>query len=204
MMRRPWDSFFADKWFDGFFSDDYFTPRPKHRSKKESKTQHIGREHDKEVNNMVHRMDDEGGNEGAIMTQAETPMATKSAEVGATDKKTDSTSLDVGRKAEDEFGLSPFSPNFGNQLFRSMFKDDFLFAKDEQNFKVDETEDSLKVSSTWDGFNKADLKVDVENGALRSLGRAKSSTATIRPAQCRDLSGRFRVLFRFPRTLTKK
>jgi HSP20 family protein len=64
--------------------------------------------------------------------------------------------------------LSPWSES-SNKLMRNFFSRDI----DEQNFKVDETDQAVTVSSTWNGFDKADLKVDFVDGALVIAGKSR-------------------------------
>jgi HSP20 family molecular chaperone IbpA len=47
------------------------------------------------------------------------------------------------------------------------------FSNDEQNFKVDDTDDLVTVTSSWNGFNKGDLNVDFKDGFLLVSGKSK-------------------------------
>jgi HSP20 family molecular chaperone IbpA len=55
----------------------------------------------------------------------------------------------------------------------SLFKS---FFKDEQNFKVDDTDDLVTVTSSWSGFDKGDLTVDFKDGSLIVSGKSEIET----------------------------
>jgi HSP20 family molecular chaperone IbpA len=85
-------------------------------------------------------------------------------EKAPSDSAAPSTEVTAPEKAE-----SAISKPAGSSLFKSLFSD-------EQNFKVDETDDAVTVTSNWNGFNKGNLNVDFKNGALLVSGKSEVET----------------------------
>jgi HSP20 family molecular chaperone IbpA len=90
----------------------------------------------------------------------------KAEDKAATDR---TSSNQLAEKENPASALAKQDDSVRNLLFKSFFGD-------EQNFKVEETEDLVTVTSNWNGFNKADLTVDFKNGALLVSGKSEVET----------------------------
>jgi HSP20 family protein len=88
-------------------------------------------------------------------------------EAGATiisdDKPPDATAVTKAPEKSIEIAKSE-APSVS--LFKSFFSDD-------QNFKIDDTDDLVTVTSSWNGFNKGDLNVDFKDGSLIVSGKSE-------------------------------
>jgi HSP20 family molecular chaperone IbpA len=156
--RRPSESlFFAPEpsrvFFDDVFAEDFFAPRP----------------------SPFFLLHNRGGQ--SLRTNPEEQVAqekvdkmdiTDSTKQGAKDENLSESKIEKKRSSSE---LSPWS-EFGLGNF---FNRDFAL-KDEQNFKVDENDQAVTVTSNWEGFDKSDLKVDFEDGSLVISGRSKVET----------------------------
>jgi len=68
--------------------------------------------------------------------------------------------------AENSSAVTNVAGGAPSQVIRSLFN-----GKD-HNFQVNETDEEVTVSSTWEGFNKGDLKVDFKDGSLVVSGKS--------------------------------
>jgi len=84
-------------------------------------------------------------------------------------KSADSDTPNIQKESHDSEKAVTKAPEGGNSLFDFMS----FFSNDALNFKVDESDEAVTVSSTWIGFDKSNLKVDFKNGKLVVSGKAE-------------------------------
>jgi HSP20 family molecular chaperone IbpA len=83
------------------------------------------------------------------------------------DKASDSLAVTKTPEKSNEVIAKPESSSVS--VFKSFFND-------EQNFKVDDTDDLVTVTSSWNGFNKGDLNVDFKDGSLIVSGKSEGES----------------------------
>jgi HSP20 family molecular chaperone IbpA len=92
------------------------------------------------------------------------------------DAENESADAEVDEKAPESTAVTNASEKSNTAITKSDGISGNLirsFFNDEQNFKVDDSDDLVSVTSSWNGFNKGDLTVDFKDGSLIVSGKSE-------------------------------
>jgi HSP20 family molecular chaperone IbpA len=168
LAKRPFEEVFEDELIDNFFDVLASLPPTKYSRYEESSDEEDNMDVENEgcdcqesnCNDDKCDCDDKNG-------EPSEPAKTEDAK---SLDRVDSDSASSNQVAELEKPAAALSKvDSPLKLFKS-------FLGDEQNFKVDETDDLVTVTSNWNGFNKSDLTVDFKHGALVVAGKSEFET----------------------------
>jgi HSP20 family protein len=156
--KRPFDDFLEEQYFDNIFDAFEVFPPSKHSRSEESSDD----EDDMDIDD-----DCECGDEHCDCDYDEEYAPNDSNLPEKSDENNDAPAETAPSNKEETAIAKP--SEFSGSLINSFFAND-------QNFKVDHSDDQVTITSTWNGFNKTDLNVDFKDGAVIVSGKSEVET----------------------------